>query len=73
MAVQFLVGPLVAGGVLSLLLMALQPSHAETVTGTGFAVTFDGMVITNHHVIGGFHPQSGRGLKGARTTTTWQP
>jgi lipoprotein NlpI len=36
---------------LLLLLWGLQPGHTETVTGTGFAVTFDGMVITNHHVI----------------------
>src|SRR5262245_4639117 len=41
----------IVGGVLSLLLPGLQPGHAETVTGTGFAVTFDGIVITNDHVI----------------------
>src|SRR5262249_30027304 len=29
----------------------LQPAHAETATGTGFAVTSDGIVVTNHHVI----------------------
>jgi serine protease Do len=44
-------GPRVVGGLLSLLLSGVQPGHAETVTGTGFAVTFDGIVITNHHVI----------------------
>jgi serine protease Do len=44
-------GPRVVGGVLSLLLSGLQPGQAEMVTGTGFAVTFDGMLVTNHHVI----------------------
>src|SRR5260370_32358362 len=44
-------GPRVVGGVLSLLLSGLQPGQAETVTGSGFAVTFDGMLVTNHHVI----------------------
>jgi S1-C subfamily serine protease len=29
----------------------MLPSHAETITGTGFAVTFDGAVVTNYHVI----------------------
>jgi hypothetical protein len=37
--------------VLAFSLSGLQPGQAETVTGTGFAVTFDGVVITNHHVI----------------------
>jgi len=45
---RWLCGPARA---LLLLLWGLQPGHTETVTGTGFAVTFDGVVITNHHVI----------------------
>jgi S1-C subfamily serine protease len=44
-------GPGIVGGVLVLLLSGMLPGHAETVTGTGFAITFDGVVITNHHVI----------------------
>ena len=44
-------GPRILGGVLVLLLAGLEPAHTETVTGTGFAVTFDGVLITNNHVI----------------------
>jgi len=43
-------GPLLIGHVLALYLWLL-PAHAETVTGTAFAITFDGVLITNHHVI----------------------
>jgi tetratricopeptide (TPR) repeat protein len=39
------------GGVVALLLCGVVLAHAETVTGTGFAVTFDGILVTNHHVI----------------------
>jgi lipoprotein NlpI len=49
-ALAAVTGPRFAGGVLLFLLLGL-PGHAETVTGTGFAVTSDGTIITNHHVI----------------------
>jgi tetratricopeptide (TPR) repeat protein/V8-like Glu-specific endopeptidase len=39
------------GSILTLFLSGVVVGHAETVTGTGFAITFDGVVITNHHVI----------------------
>ena len=44
-------GPCIVGSVLALLLSGVLSGHAETVTGTGFAVTFDGSIVTNHHVI----------------------
>lgn len=46
-----LLGMLHASGVLASLLSMMQPGHAGTVTGTGFAVTFDGAIVTNYHVI----------------------
>ncbi|MGJ5076366.1 tetratricopeptide repeat protein [Bradyrhizobium oligotrophicum] len=41
----------IAGGALAIVVSGLQPAHTETVTGTGFAITFDGVIITNNHVI----------------------
>lgn len=38
-----------AVGVLAFL--ATAPGHAGTSMGTGFAVTFDGIIVTNNHVI----------------------
>jgi tetratricopeptide (TPR) repeat protein len=46
-----LIGPRLVGAVLVSLLSGIQSGHTETVTGTGFAVTSDGVVITNYHVI----------------------
>jgi len=40
------------GFALSFLLSEAQSVYAETVTGTGFAITHDGVMITNHHVVG---------------------
>jgi Trypsin-like peptidase domain len=41
----------IVAGLLTLLVLGVQRGHAETVTGTGFAVTADGVIITNYHVI----------------------
>jgi Trypsin-like peptidase domain len=35
----------------TLSISAVSPGRAETITGTGFAVTFEGAVLTNNHVI----------------------
>jgi S1-C subfamily serine protease len=50
MTSRFSLGQLFVGGALALLVGPLC-GHADTVTGTGFAVTADGIVITNNHVI----------------------
>jgi S1-C subfamily serine protease len=44
--------------VLALDLSGTLSAYADTVTGTGFAVTFDAIVITNHHVINECGPQT---------------
>jgi serine protease Do len=38
----------------TILILSLSAARAETIsTGTGFAITFDGVLITNNHVIEG--------------------